>query len=230
LRSEDDMTLVRTVSLLLIGASAALAAPIVIVNGSFEQAPAGGALSAGGQGAFGDVPGWGTCGSLPAEAYPTSGIVAHDGLQAAYMGHDSCLTQNTPYLWTAGTTYSYTAWVGLATGSQPLPFVLEFYAGGSSLVAFTVVDPSQLVSGGWLQWSLSAALAPGDPRLFSTVYLQIGVSNAGDLGTPTDHMYLDQVGLDSSAVSSATPEPEGLLPIGLAGLVMLRSWRRRRAR
>ena len=225
------MTLVKTVSLLLVGAWASLAGPIVIINGSFEQAPAGGALGSGGAGAFGDVPGWGTCGSLPAEAYPTAagqGIVAHDGVQAAFMGHDSCLTQNTPYIWTAGTTYSYTAWFGLATGGTPLPFNLEFFSGGGSLIDFTIGDMSQLVNGGWLQWSLSATLAPGDPRLGDTVYIQINVGNAG--GAPTEHMYLDQVGLDSSAVSGATPEPAGLFPIGLAGLVMLRAWRRRGGR
>jgi len=215
----------------LMGAVSALASTIAIFNPGFETTPAGGALSPGGMGAQNDVPGWGTFGDFPREAWPPAGMFPSgtpDGVQALLAYSNGGVDQNTATVFTANVTYTYSVWVGLDAGSPRVPWTLLLYANGSGLVAFTTGSPLSLVDGGWVLSSVSFTPGPGDSHLGQTFYLQFGVGNNGD---QIDHLFFDDVSATAIPFGSgSTPEPAGLFPIGLAALVMLEAWRRRRRR
>ena len=182
-------------------------------------------------GAQGDVPGWGTFGTLPREDWPTATMFPSgvpDGVQALLAYSNGGVDQNTATVFAANTTYTYSVWVGLEAGSTRLPWDLLIYANGNSLVAFTIGDASTLVDGGWVFSSVSFTPGPGDSHLGQTFYLQFGVGNTG-VSLGSDHLFFDNVSATAIPFgSSAAPEPATLFPAGLAALCMLRGWRRRR--
>ena len=212
--------------LLLLVASAApiCAAPISVVNFSFEAvslAPDGFVL--------GTVPGWtGSPGAFFSTYRPTSTIPGGvpDGLNDAAVSTGSSIFQVLVDTLQANTLYTLRTGIGSRNDSLSLTgYAVSLEAGGSVLAT----DSSQTPAPGTFATSTVTFLAAsGNPLLGQALTIRLANTGSGQA-------QFDFVRLDATPQSTgATPEPGSwaLLGMGLLGLMAIsvrRDWEKRKA-
>lgn len=214
----------------------AMAAPVIILNASFEsQVLAEDAFTNNVLTDWSDTPActpncFGAYNPGVGNASFPSGVVPN-GNNTAYMVSPGGvpLTQTLGATLQANTIYTLRVAVGNPLDRPNVGsfgFQLGLVGSAQNVIDFTDLL-SNVTDGGFVEYSASTFVSNGNPDIGSTMVLRlIGTNNAGP-GTP--YVAFDNVRLDAEAVTAAAPEPVTLAMVGVA-LLGLGATRRKRAR
>jgi hypothetical protein len=175
------------------------------------------------------VPGWSGSNNGDVIVYNPQGLGTLSGDSSTHLGEASAgpgdswaMTQQLTQTFLAG-TYTLTVDVGLENNSQAALFGGS-YAPAGVVVSLTGAGTASLasspteVAGGFVQFSRTYVINPGDPNIGGPIGITLGSSDIGATGTMSEALF-DNVSLQYTAV----PEPASAGAIAIpAAMALLR--------